>query len=95
VKIFQCEMLTANEKVVRCCDGGLYPECNFCTLNKYPEKKVLKKRKGWHRPPLIVIDDDGGDIKGDKTEAALEPYLKLISDCGGRVSIIPVKEEGK
>jgi hypothetical protein len=73
-------MLTTNESVIRCCDGGLYPECNFCTFNKYPEKKVAKGRKGYHRPPLIVIDDNGPKNPVDGLKNAIDRALSIALD---------------
>ena len=78
MKIFKCEMLTTDENVEKCCDGGLYPECNFCTFNLHPEKKVVKKKR--HRPPLIVIDDVGPKNPLTGLKEALDRASKIAHE---------------
>lgn len=73
MKIFQCDNLTTNESVVKVCDGGRYQECSICTLNRHPEKKVVKRNRS--RPPLIVVDDIG---KKDIERVTTEELMKVV-----------------
>lgn len=84
MKIFQCEMLTTNETVMRCCDGGKYPECSFCTLKLHPGEQVLRAGSKF-RPPLVIIDDYTG-------KELLDKCLEMANDLNDTLRDLLKKE---